>query len=91
MGYGRQTTQPVPYADGWWTQVGWAEQRERYVFPGVSEAARELLHKVTAPWVFLKVCAGPEEIRISLPERWTLQPAAFLMTLSAEMRTTPRQ
>ncbi|WP_197705112.1 GNAT family N-acetyltransferase [Sphingobium cloacae] len=72
---------PPPIADhgGFRVDVGWPEQRVRYVFPGISSAMKDLAAKITEPWILVKACATPAAMRAALPARWSIQPPGFMM------------
>ena len=76
----RGVAPPAPHADGCRIDVGLPRQAARYVFETPSPTLRDLGHSITAPWVFLKACAGADELRALLPARWRLEPDGFLMT-----------
>lgn len=76
----RETPPPVEDHGGFRVDVGWPQQRVRYVFPSISPAMQELAALIAEPWVFLKACASPAEMREALPDRWAIQPLGFMMT-----------
>lgn len=80
----RETAAPVKTSDAFRVDVGWPQQKIRYVFPGITDELRELAGLVTEPWIFLKVCV-PAAMLDFLPDRWVLQPAGFMMTCSVPM------
>jgi GNAT superfamily N-acetyltransferase len=82
----RETPPPVRDSGGFRVDVGWPQQRVRYVFPNLSEGFRRLAGTIVDPWVFLKVCAPPEAMRTLLPPRWVIQPLGFMMTCSGAMK-----
>jgi len=82
----RETPAPMAYEDGWRVDVGWPQQRVRYVFSHCSKALQRLAEIVVEPWIFLKVCATPEIIQTVLPPRWIIQPPGFMMTYTAQDR-----
>jgi len=75
----RETSPPVEDHGGFRVDVGWAQQRTRYVFPRISSAMRELAATIAEPWVFVKACASPAAMRAALPARWAIQPPGFMM------------
>jgi len=81
----RGTAAPVPEHEGYRVDVGWPEQKTRYVFPALSERLLQLAHSITEPWVFLKACVPPEAMNSVLPDRWSIQPQGYLMTCSGPM------
>jgi GNAT superfamily N-acetyltransferase len=82
----RETPPPVPHADGWRVDVGWPQQRVRYVFSRCSKALRSLADTIVEPWIFLKVCAAPEVMQMLLPPRWIIQPLGFMMIRTVQGR-----
>lgn len=57
----RETPLPVEDHGGFRVDVGWPQQRARYVFPRISPAMRELAATIAEPWVFcesLRVASG---------------------------------
>jgi GNAT superfamily N-acetyltransferase len=76
----REVPPPMPHQDGFRIDVGQPLQAARYVFPHASPALGELGAAIVQPWVFLKACAGADELRALLPAHWQLQPDAFMMT-----------
>ncbi len=75
----RKTSPPVEDHGGFRVDVGWPDQRTRYVFPRISPAMRELAATIAEPWVFMKACASPAAMRAALPSRWQIQPPGFMM------------
>ncbi len=90
----RETAPPVPVEGGFRVDVGWPRQRVRYVFPRCCAELRRLAETISEPWVFLKVCESPAEMRELLPPRWIVQPVGFMMTrtgpLDSPRRSVPR-
>jgi GNAT superfamily N-acetyltransferase len=76
----REVPPPMPHQDGFRIDVGQPLQAARYVFPHASPALSELGVAIEQPWVFLKACAGADDLRARLPARWQMQPDAFMMT-----------
>ncbi|MBO9595345.1 MAG: GNAT family N-acetyltransferase [Niabella sp.] len=75
----RGVTAPVTIPGGFRVDVGWPEQKERYVFPGMMPAFTSLGNTITEPWIFLKVCAHPDSVRAVLPVHWEIQSPGYLM------------
>ncbi|WP_407517248.1 GNAT family N-acetyltransferase [Elizabethkingia anophelis] len=75
----REVSLPVKYKSGFKVDVGWEEQKCRYVFPVLNEDLIHLAESIEEPWVFLKVCAACSELTEILPDRWTVQPQGYLM------------
>ncbi|HYH15637.1 MAG TPA: GNAT family N-acetyltransferase [Flavisolibacter sp.] len=84
----REVPPPVKEGDGFRVDVGWPQQRVRYVFPKVSSTFQHLAETIQEPWHFLKVCTPPEVIHSLLPPQWMIQPTGYMMTCSGPMSTT---
>lgn len=81
----RNLPAPVQTGGGFRVDVGWPQQTSRYVFPNVTDELIDLANTITAPWVFLKVCAAPEMVGTILPARWVIQSPGFMMTCAQLM------
>jgi GNAT superfamily N-acetyltransferase len=66
--------------------IGWPQQRVRYVFSRSSKALQSLAETIVDPWIFLKVCAAPEVMQMLLPPLWIIQPLGFMMICTAQDR-----
>lgn len=75
----RSVAAPTAYGEGYRVDVGWPEQKVRYVFPALSEALIELGRSIQEPWQYLKVCASQEELKRVLSLCWVLQPPRYFM------------
>ena len=75
----REVSLPVKYKSGFKVEVGWENQKTRYVFPALNEDLIHLAESIDELWVFLKVCAACSELTEILPDRWTIQPQGYLM------------
>src|SRR5690349_2649449 len=71
---------PAKYGSGFRVEVGWPQQKARYVFPNFTHEITDLANAITEPWTFLKVCGPPDAFKDLLPTRWVMQPPAFMMT-----------
>lgn len=71
---------PLETCSGFRIDVGWPQQKARYVFPNFDNDFIELANTIVEPWVFLKVCAPPEIIKNRIPSRWQIQPPGYMMT-----------
>jgi GNAT superfamily N-acetyltransferase len=71
---------PVPAYGGFLVQVGLPEHKARYVFPAVGNGVRKASLAIREPYVFLKVCAEPDDVTAILADGWSLRPPGFLMT-----------
>ena len=75
----RGVSLPVKYKSGFKVEVGWENQKSRYVFPVLNEDLIHLAESIEEPWVFLKVCVPCSELTEILPDGWTVQPQGYLM------------
>ncbi|BBB68453.1 hypothetical protein UNDYM_4200 [Undibacterium sp. YM2] len=85
----RDTAQPVAAHGGWRVDVGWPEQKARYVFPGLLPDIAELAHSINEPWIFLKTCTSAAALQAMLPAHWIIQRPGYMMTLAASMPEAP--
>jgi GNAT superfamily N-acetyltransferase len=76
----RRTSAPVAQRDHWFVDVGWPEQKRRYVFCSPSPEIAGLAQAIDEPWVFLKGCMSDQAMAALLPAGWTLTPSRFMMT-----------
>lgn len=81
----RETTPPVADHGGLRVDVGWPEQKARYVFPALSPAIGELASTIDEPWIFLKACTTADALQPLLPARWMIQRPGFLMVCPRPM------
>ncbi len=81
----RETTPPMPYKGGFRVDVGWPEQKARYVFPAIVPAIGELASTINEPWIFLKACASPDAMQPMLATGWAIQRPGYMMTLTGPM------
>ena len=75
----REVAPPVAHADGFRIDVGQPRQAARYVFPSPSPTLRELGEAIAQPWVYLKACATPDELRALLPAHWRIEDEHHMM------------
>lgn len=71
---------PAKYKSGLKVEVGYENQKIRYVFPEVDNDFIELLKSIDDSWIFLKVCTSSEEIIDIIPKKWTIEPQRFMMS-----------
>lgn len=76
----RELPLPVKYRSGLKVDVGHAKQKERYVFSELNDDFIQLADSIGEPWVFLKVCASPEEIKDRIHPKWEIQPQGYMMS-----------
>lgn len=83
----RKLPLPVKYKSGFKVEVGEEQQKERYVFSELNEDFIELSQQIEEPWVYLKVCNSPDEIKKVVPEKWKIQPPGYMMSCFGSMKT----
>ncbi|HEX9980874.1 MAG TPA: GNAT family N-acetyltransferase [Flavobacterium sp.] len=81
----RELPLPKKYKSGFKTDVGYEKQKIRYVFSNLNNDFIELANSIIEPWVFLKVCVGPDALQDILPPRWVIQPQGYMMTYSPQI------
>lgn len=81
----RGLTLPTRYESGYKIDVGYEKQKIRYVFPKLNDDFVQLAETIREPWIFLKVCASPEEVRSKIPDRWVIQPQGYMMYCNTPM------
>lgn len=81
----RELPLPVTFKSGFKVEVGYPNQKTRYVFPELNEDFIELIASINDPWVYLKVCASLEEIKKQISEKWEIQPQGYMMSCSHSM------
>src|SRR3546814_21118295 len=75
----RETAPPVPDHGGFRVDVGWPQQKARYVFAALSPAIGSLARAINEPWMFLKACAPPDATQAMLPSPWLIQSPGHMM------------
>jgi len=82
----RELPLPVPFKSGYRVEVGYENQKSRYVFPELNDDFTGLSESIEEPFVFLKVCASPEEVKNKIPENWEIQPQGYMMSCFQPMK-----
>jgi hypothetical protein len=81
----RKLPLPVRYKSGFKVEVGEEKQKIRYVFPEINDDFIELSKQIDEPWIYLKVCASPDEVNNRVSEKWIIQPPGYMMFCSSPM------
>ncbi|MGN7757267.1 GNAT family N-acetyltransferase [Chryseobacterium sp. 22532] len=81
----RKLPLPVRYKSGFKVEVGEERQKIRYVFPEINDDFIELSKQIDEPWIYLKVCASPDEVKNRVSEKWIIQPPGYMMFCSSPM------
>jgi len=71
---------PVPEHGGLRVDTGLPDEQRRYVFAGPSPGIQALAESIHAPHIFIKMCGPGYQLLALVPQRWQLQPGAYLMT-----------
>ncbi|MDP9959926.1 GNAT family N-acetyltransferase [Chryseobacterium lathyri] len=81
----RKLPLPVKYKSGFKVEVGEEKQKIRYVFPEINDDFIELSKQIDEPWIYLKACASPDEVKDEISENWIIQPPGYMMGCSSPM------
>lgn len=86
----RGTSPPVRDSGALRIDVGWPDQKARYIFSRCSEDVRRVAERIDEPHVLIKVCSPPEPVRALLPSRWVIQQQGYLMACRLEPPEDPQ-
>ncbi|WP_223607656.1 GNAT family N-acetyltransferase [Chryseobacterium sp. OSA05B] len=86
----RKLPLPVRYHSGFKVEVGEERQKIRYVFSELNDDFVDLSKQINEPWVYLKVCASPDEVKNVVPEKWVIQPPGYMMSCFGPMKATAK-
>ena len=81
----RELPLPTKFKSGYKVDVGYEKQKARYVFTELNEDFIQLAKNINETWVFLKVCASPEEVISKISAKWEIQPQGYLMSCTSPM------
>lgn len=81
----RELPLPIKFKSGYKVDVGYEKQKDRYVFAELNDDFIQLTKTINKPWVFLKVCAPPEDVINRIDEKWVIQPQGYLMSCASPM------
>jgi GNAT superfamily N-acetyltransferase len=76
----REVAPPVRDSGALRVDVGWPEQKQRYVFDHLSADVHRLAERIHEPWILIKVCAPWETVQPVLPPRWVIPAPGFMMS-----------
>jgi hypothetical protein len=85
----REVAPPVRDSGALRVDVGWPEQKQRYVFDHLSADVRRLAERIHEPWILIKVCASWEEVQPILPPRWVIPAPGYMMSRGLEAADEP--
>ncbi len=86
----RKLPLPVKYKSGLMVEVGYENQKRRYVFTHLNDDLVELSESINQPGIFLKVCASPDELKSRVSKKWIVQPQGYMMTCFHQMNIPNR-
>lgn len=82
----RELPLPVKFQSGFKIDVGYETQKARYVFAELNDDFIRLAENIDEPWIYLKVCAAPGDIKASIPGKWIIQPQGYMMSCFHPMK-----
>lgn len=77
---------PAEYQSGFKVDVGYPDQKQRYVFSELNDDFFQLSNEIDDPWVYLKFCGSPEDIKNKIPAKWEVQPQGYMMYCFESMK-----
>jgi len=81
----RQLPLPTKFKSGFKVDVGYENQKTRYIFAELNDDFIQLTNIIKETWVFLKVCAAPEDLINPISDQWVIQPQGYMMNCSSPM------
>jgi len=75
----REVAPPVRDSGALRVDVGWPEQKQRFVFDHLSADVQRLAERIHEPWILIKVCAPWEVVQPILPAAWVIPAPGFMM------------
>lgn len=84
----RKLPLPVRYKSGFKIEVGEETQKIRYVFSELNDDFVELSEQISDPWIYLKVCSSPDEVKGKVSEKWIVQPQGYMMYCFRPMKSS---
>lgn len=81
----RELPLPTTYKSGYMVDVGYENQKKRYVFAEPNDDYIQLSKSIDQPWVYLKVCTPITELKKILPNKWKIEPQGYMMSCFKRM------
>ncbi|MCV9927897.1 GNAT family N-acetyltransferase [Flavobacterium sp. LS1R49] len=81
----RELPLPIKYKSGFMVDVGYENQKRRYVFQELNDDFIQLLKTIDEPNIFLKVCTSPNELKAVLSKKWIILPQGYMMACFHKM------
>jgi len=85
----REVAPPLPDSGALRVDVGWPEQKQRFVFDRLCDDVARLARRIHEPWILIKVCAPWEAVQPILPDKWVIPAPGFMMTRDLAVRSEP--
>jgi hypothetical protein len=86
----RELPLPVKYKSGYMIDVGYENQKRRYVFTEPNNDYIQLSKSIDEPWVYLKACTAPDKLKSMLSKKWVIEPQGYMMSCSTQMSFSNR-
>ncbi|MDB5202764.1 MAG: family N-acetyltransferase [Ferruginibacter sp.] len=83
----RKLPAPARFKSGFRVDVGYDNQRARYVFPELNDDFLQLAETIKEPWIYLKVCAPREAVINVISNEWEVEPQRYMMTSGDPMKS----
>ena len=81
----RKLPLPERYKSGFKVEVGYPNQKRRFVFAELNNDFLELSKSIDEPGIFLKVCSSPDELKNQIHPKWIIQPQGYMMSCFHQM------
>ncbi|MCC9070639.1 GNAT family N-acetyltransferase [Flavobacterium sp. F-65] len=86
----RELPLPIKYKSGYMIDVGYENQKKRYVFTEPNNDYIQLSKSIDEPWVYLKACTAPDKLKSMLSKKWVIEPQGYMMSCSTQMSFSNR-
>jgi hypothetical protein len=81
----RELPLPIKYKSGYMIDVGYENQKKRYVFTEPNNDYIQLSKSIDEPWVYLKACTAPDKLKSILSKNWVIESQGYMMSCSRQM------
>lgn len=81
----RELPLPIKYKSGYMIDVGYENQKKRYIFTELNKDYIQLSKSIDEPWIYLKICSAPDNLKGILSDKWVIEPQAYMMTCFKKM------
>lgn len=76
----RELPLPIKYKSGYMINVGYENQKKRYIFTEPNDDYIQLSKSIDEPSIYLKVCASSDKLKGILSKKWTIEPQGYMMS-----------